>query len=1231
MLQRIAYVIIFLAYILPCFDCSCSICHENATCTSYRSFLQFCSCNDGFYGNGFECYQCSGNVDCNCDSGFEWDDNIGVCVQVCTALEGFQFAGTLVDTGSLSGAGCDMIFLGNNQPCCDLLVELFRHECLSLAMDLGTVSNSTSAALSYLIAAQGSCGAALKVGYLPRDDCGNGVLDGWEDWEKCDDGNLVSGDGCSECWIDEGYSCHVNATGTSVCRMCSSDCSAAHRHQCDAPLGPCGECLDGFEEVDGRCGKLFHMYYVGLTPEAYDRPQQCVFREVGWVAEPDELPGADRFLNFLRSKMPHRTMPSEICGFYGATMQYPGLGPDAVIVMEAFSRMEEHHANIGKLYQNVSTFVLFSEGPTPTVIDSMGTQLFDVYSGLTFIMQNMLLRNASFFEGGVFRGYGARIVMENVIVEGVKSRQFVSDGGMEFRCVSEMFSISGALSLRDVVIRDSNLDGTRNADRRCAHHDPGVVTVYGQTYMQNVTFSNVLGLGDLLYISGAQPSYLKDVSFYGNTILDGALVLSESQLEISGLRASGNYATGGAVLSLRGMAPVHLNDFYIAGNTAADGAGIIYNTGVSSLRNGVFEENTMLLQSSVIVNRAYLDVYNVSIVSNDGSALDTSLWASLSDCNVHSNKGSPTYHAIRSSGALFIVNSTFDAMSPEVISIETRDPFILRDSLLPIQEGVLVADCDTKLSASYSPQLSACGIRATCSQASGGMQGVHCECPSYGDPTVLCGRLATLYLLPSNTVNMYTTKPAEATASYHTETHTLVLAEGLGTLMWHVVPSSLPFWLAVDPSQGSMLLSGLCPEGVDATLTFDAERVTGNARILEAEVVFAATASYLDPYAGNVTDTVFVPLRVHYEVDVLPSSFTSAAAYLDPCFDIGAGADCAARSGSTVLISVALRDSTNASIGIGGHNLDVSSSSILTISSVDHHNGTYSLELEAPKTHFYVNVKLWGEHIVGSPLYFRVRCSTGEKWSEEKNQCEKYKFSLQDHKYQIAGLLVLLTLAGGALIRFFQGRGFHLELAVMEKESYVLLGSCTMELVDILSDVGAVWSISTDSSLSVYRPWYLAALTVSVPVSCISILKRVAMMRTVLREKSVSSTSYGIPTCPRPPHRSTSARSSQFEVVRESDADVVTDPSVAASLRRLHRKTTGCLLLLLSLCAEDIPMQILNTVVLTTNDRIPPPVLVSTALSCCLIGLKISRITEYRRFSYKISRLETKLLDQRRN
>lgn len=62
--------------------------------------------------------------------------------------------------------------------------------------------------------------------------CGNGKVDG-SPVEACDDGNFISGDGCSSCTIDTGYVC--TGTTPSVCQLrCGNGIKdVAFNEQCD--------------------------------------------------------------------------------------------------------------------------------------------------------------------------------------------------------------------------------------------------------------------------------------------------------------------------------------------------------------------------------------------------------------------------------------------------------------------------------------------------------------------------------------------------------------------------------------------------------------------------------------------------------------------------------------------------------------------------------------------------------------------------------------------------------------------------------------------------------------------------------------------------------------------------------------------------------------------------------------------------------------------------------------
>ena len=72
--------------------------------------------------------------------------------------------------------------------------------------------------------------------------CGNGSLN---QFEACDDGNAISGDGCSDtCLIEEGYVCEGSPSECTSNSECSPNCVGA---ECgpDGCGGSCGECSEG--------------------------------------------------------------------------------------------------------------------------------------------------------------------------------------------------------------------------------------------------------------------------------------------------------------------------------------------------------------------------------------------------------------------------------------------------------------------------------------------------------------------------------------------------------------------------------------------------------------------------------------------------------------------------------------------------------------------------------------------------------------------------------------------------------------------------------------------------------------------------------------------------------------------------------------------------------------------------------------------------------------------------
>jgi hypothetical protein len=79
--------------------------------------------------------------------------------------------------------------------------------------------------------------------------CGNAVLD---TGEVCDDGNNAPGDGCTECKVDECFSCTGEAGKISICTAGMPGKACQMAKVCDAN-GACVECLDSSTCDGGYC------------------------------------------------------------------------------------------------------------------------------------------------------------------------------------------------------------------------------------------------------------------------------------------------------------------------------------------------------------------------------------------------------------------------------------------------------------------------------------------------------------------------------------------------------------------------------------------------------------------------------------------------------------------------------------------------------------------------------------------------------------------------------------------------------------------------------------------------------------------------------------------------------------------------------------------------------------------------------------------------------------------
>jgi cysteine-rich repeat protein len=213
-------------------------CDANATCANTVGAFT-CTCNAGYAGSGATCAdvdECAlGATDCSPLA--ECTNTVGS--YTCACREGYEGSGvTCVDRDECAdGTGrCD-----TNELCVNQIGAPHTCECRP-----GTARPSGG----------GGCVSA----------CGNGVRGRGE---ECDDGNVLTGDGCDDaCQVERGWSCYEPGGAASVCEETCGDGLVDPRagEECDdgpdnsdtAPDGcrtDCerAHCGDGVLDTGERC------------------------------------------------------------------------------------------------------------------------------------------------------------------------------------------------------------------------------------------------------------------------------------------------------------------------------------------------------------------------------------------------------------------------------------------------------------------------------------------------------------------------------------------------------------------------------------------------------------------------------------------------------------------------------------------------------------------------------------------------------------------------------------------------------------------------------------------------------------------------------------------------------------------------------------------------------------------------------------------------------------------
>jgi len=188
-------------YVAPSFGGTCTDvdecaagtdnCDANAACTNAEGTF-VCTCNAGYEGSGTSCTdvdECGSTALNECSPLASCANTVGA--YTCTCNTGYEGSGvTCSDIDECASTGRCAV----NEVCVNVLGAPFACECAPGFARATPESDCSSA-------------------------CGNGLRGVGE---ACDDGNLVSGDGCSEaCDVEPGYACY-ELTGSAS--MCSATC-----------------------------------------------------------------------------------------------------------------------------------------------------------------------------------------------------------------------------------------------------------------------------------------------------------------------------------------------------------------------------------------------------------------------------------------------------------------------------------------------------------------------------------------------------------------------------------------------------------------------------------------------------------------------------------------------------------------------------------------------------------------------------------------------------------------------------------------------------------------------------------------------------------------------------------------------------------------------------------------------------------------------------------------------
>ncbi|CAD8122013.1 unnamed protein product [Paramecium sonneborni] len=282
------------------FQCVCNsgyVFDSSFHCIPCQSPCQTCSdkfqciCKDTFYSNTistcaqctYPCKQCdtygcltcidsnktiNTSQDCVCKPGFyEEGLNCAQCVFPCKTCE-------IKQDQCLTCFDNYQILLNNNCICQDGYFEI-NMQCQQCGQQCQTCSQKSDNCLScnqeknrklqkntcicldgYFENDQKQCWSCdSNEGKSSKDckykDCSDNV---WTQGEDCDDGNNFTRDGCSNCKIDNDYSCINTLLEPSFCFKCNDNCKKCQMNKIQLQVG-CIQCNQGFFLFQNQCSQ----------------------------------------------------------------------------------------------------------------------------------------------------------------------------------------------------------------------------------------------------------------------------------------------------------------------------------------------------------------------------------------------------------------------------------------------------------------------------------------------------------------------------------------------------------------------------------------------------------------------------------------------------------------------------------------------------------------------------------------------------------------------------------------------------------------------------------------------------------------------------------------------------------------------------------------------------------------------------------------------------------------